>query len=210
MKNNNIIRFVQSLVILPLATTIATPVALVQKTDTVPVVLFQKLHTVAPLFAALNQADEAKAKTLQMQADTIDTFLKGRNSPLAGKGMAFAIAAANNHLNYRLLVAIAGRESTFARNECQKVSFNPFGWNSCHTGFESYDDAINSISEHLGGNNENTDQYYADKTTEQILKKYNSVIPKYAKQVIKIMDMIGPADITPPDTKTTDTTNHEA
>jgi len=209
MKNKNLIRLAFGLVLLP--STVINPTGLIPKVDAPQSVLVQKMNNGVSSLLALNQADDDKTKTLQLQADTIDAFLTQRGSPLAGHGMDFAVAASKNDIDYRLLVAIAGRESTFGRDACKRADHSWAGWGSCHISFDSDKDAIDTISEHLGGNNDATDQYYAGKTTDEILHKYNHVIKNYSKQVQKIMDMVGPDDVnspltpvaTTPDLKTT-------
>ena len=128
------------------------------------------------------------------KAAKVDALLASYKSPLEGYGMKFVTEAEKNGIDYRLLVAIAGRETTFARptSMCKnaKAQNNPFGWGSCKIGFSSIDDAIEQLSAHLGGNNDNTDHLYADKTTAQILRKYNSVVKNYPAEVMQIMKLI--------------------
>lgn len=160
-------------------------------------VLSQKQNTMALSLLALNQADDAKAQTLQKQADAIDAYFKGHNMPLEGTGMLMAKAADENGLDYRLLPAIAARESTGGREECKRVEHNFFGWGSCRIGFKSDEEAIETVAKNLGGNNPNTDEHYADKTTKEILNEYNppSIVHNYAKQVMSIMDDVGDAPV---------------
>ena len=49
----------------------------------------------------------------------------------------------------------------------------------------------------MGGNNPNTAHHYDDKETMEILRAYNppSVVPKYAEQVVAIMNAIGDKDL---------------
>lgn len=126
----------------------------------------------------------------QEKAEKIDALLAKYNSPLEGYGMKFVTEAEKHEIDWRLLVAIAGRESTFGRHSCKRVTNSFLGYGSCKINFESVDDAIERVSTSLGGNDEKTDHYYAGKTTEQILRKYNSVIPNYPKEVMRIMKMI--------------------
>ena len=133
---------------------------------------------------------------LKKKADTIDAFLEDRGSVLAGYGAKFVEEARKNDIDWRLVVSIAGRETTFGKNMCKnpKAPNNPFGWGSCKFGFKSIDESIEKVSESLGGNNENTAHHYDGKTTTQILRKYNSVIPNYPKEVIRIMKLIDASD----------------
>ena len=159
------------------------------------IVLSQKQNTVVQSLLALNQADDEKTQTIQKQADAIDAYFKGHNMPLEGTGMLMAKAADENGLDYRLLPAIAARESTGGRDKCKKVEHNFFGWGSCKIGFKSDEEAIETVAQNLGGNDPDTDQHYAGKNTKEILNQYNppSIVPHYAKQVMSIMDDIGDA-----------------
>jgi len=105
--------------------------------------------------------------------------------------------AEKNGIDWRLLPAIAVRESTGGKHACKKVKNSFFGWGSCKINFKSTEEAIEVVAKNLGGNNPNTDHHYAGKTTKEILQKYNppSVVPRYAEQVMNIMDTIGEADL---------------
>ncbi len=86
---------------------------------------------------------------------------------------------------------------TFKKTGEKKYTYNLFGWGSCKIGFDSYGDAIRIVAWNLGGNNPNTDQHYENKTTVQILDKYNppSIVPKYKQKVMGVMEKIGPEDL---------------
>ena len=141
----------------------------------------------------------AEEKALQVEreanATAINAYFSKNNMPLAGYGMKMVLEAEKNDLDWRLIPAIAIRESTGGVFACKskKAPFNPFGWNSCKSGFKSYDNAIESVAEHLGGNNARTARYYDNKTVKAILQTYNppSVIPNYAGEVIALMNKIG-------------------
>ena len=138
-----------------------------------------------------------KATTLKLQAEAIDEYFKERDMPLYGNGMKMAEEAEKNGLDWRLLPAISIRESTGGKNDCDNVEHNFFGWGSCKIGFDSDDEAIEVIAMNLGGNNPNTEHHYSGKTTKEILQKYNpvSIVPRYAQQVMSIMDDIGEEDL---------------
>lgn len=124
----------------------------------------------------------------------IDEYFASRELPLAGHGDAFVKAADENGLDWRLVAAIAMRETTGGKFMCKnpKAPNNPFGWGSCKFGFESLDVAISKVTQHLAGNHPNTDHYYDGKDVKAILQTYNppSIVPKYADQVMKIMEDI--------------------
>lgn len=147
-----------------------------------------------------NNAIETSVITTQEEeirkehAKDIDDFLTARNSPLAGYGRKFVDEAEKNDIDWRLLVAISGRESTFGLNACKRATNSFLGYGSCKMNFKSADDAIERVSASLGGNNPSTAHHYDGKTTKEILRKYNSVIPNYPQEVIRIMKMINSTD----------------
>lgn len=195
MKKNNLIRFVQSLVILPMLT---SPLAgNLQNIEAPQNVLAQKLNIDAKSPLALNKVAEAEAEVLDKKAEAIDTYFRSRNMPLAGTGRKMVEEAEKNGIDWRLLPAIAVRESTGGKFACKKVTYSAFGWGSCKINFKSNDHAIEVVAKNLGGNNPKTAYHYDDKTTLEILRAYNppSIVPRYAEQVMTIMDNIGKADI---------------
>lgn len=195
MKKNNLIRFVQSLVILPVMT---MPVVFpaVYNIEISQNVLAQKFNIETNGTLAINPAVDPEVALRKAKADAIDNYFKIRNMPLGGMGLKMILEAEKNDLDWRLLPAIAVRESTGGKNDCKKVENNPFGWGSCKIGFNSNEEAIETVAKNLGGNNPSTERHYAGKTTKQILKKYNppSIVPRYAEQVMSIMNAIGDAD----------------
>ena len=141
------------------------------------------------------QEDESRIK----KAEAIDKYFASKNAPLEGYGMKFVEEAEKNGIDWRLLPAIAMRETTGGKFTCKnpKAPNNSFGWGSCKIGFDSIDQSIEHISKTLGGNNPNGRYYDSGMTSEQILKKYNpdSIIPGYSKQVISIMKSIDSEDL---------------
>lgn len=142
----------------------------------------------APAFSAEELALQQK------RADTaakIDAYFAQYNLPLAGHGMTFVMEAEKNDIPLTLLPAIAMAEST----GCKFVipgNNNCFGWGSGRIKFMSIDAAIAEISTNLGGNDEDTDHYYNNKSVEQILDMYNPprIAPGYKQKVLGIMKKI--------------------
>lgn len=196
MQNKNIIRFVGSLVLLPI-TTISLPFGdLPKKANdfiTSPQVVIAQNFSREISLSNISEEAEAEANILKMKAEAIDAYFQKYNMPLEGYGMKMVQEAEKNEIDWRLIGAIAVRESTGGIHACKKVGYNPFGWGSCKIGFDSYDEAIEIVARNLGGNNPNTVHHYGDKNTKEILQKYNppSIVPKYADQVISIMNKIG-------------------
>ncbi len=147
-------------------------------------------------------------------AAKIDAYFKDNEMPLTGHGYKFVEVAEANGLDWRLLAAIATRESTGGREMCKnpKAPNNPFGWNSCKSGFKTIDAAIETVGAHLGGNMASTARHYADKDTLHILNAYNppSIVKNYTKQVLAIMSSIEKHAVPATTVATTDTTQAES
>lgn len=161
------------------------------------IVLIQKQNIEALGSMSINQADDLKAKTIELRAEAIDAYFKAYDMPLAGTGRKMVEEAEKNGIDWRLLPAIAVRESTGGKFACKKATYSAFGWGSCKINFESHERAIEIVAMNLGGNNPNTARYYKGKDTREILLAYNppSIIPRYVPQVINIMDKIGKKDL---------------
>jgi hypothetical protein len=196
MKNSKLIRFVQSLVLLPMITSGAT-FGSMQNIEIAQNTLVQKLNMEASGGSKLNQAIDSEVEVLKAKAEAIDKYFRDRGMPLAGYGQTMVEEAEKNGLDWRLLAAIAVRESTGGKFACKKASYSAFGWGSCKINFKSHEHGIETVARNLGGNNPNTAYHYANKTTLEILRAYNppSIVPKYGEQVISIMDQIGDKDI---------------
>jgi hypothetical protein len=186
MNKHNIIRFLQAVVAIPVLA-VTSPALGVTPIPGPAVVLSQ--NSVVDSSVITTQEDKVREE----KAAKIEALLKSYNSPLQGHGLKFVEEADKNNIDYRLLVAIAGRESTFAINACKRVQNSFLGYGSCKISFKSTDEAIERVSASLGGNDIATAKHYGgDKTTAQILRKYNSVIKNYPSEVIRIMKKIDP------------------
>ena len=182
MKKQKIIRYLQSVIAIPIMA-IAVPLTGV---SSIPSVAAINNSPTKENSVIITQEEVARKE----KAEFIDNFFASHNAPLEGHGMKFVLEAEKNDLDWRLLPAIAMRESTGGIYACKKVSNSVFGYGSCKIDFKSIDESIEIVAQSLGGNNPNTADHYDGKTTTQILKKYNSVIRNYSKQVIEIMKEI--------------------
>jgi hypothetical protein len=133
--------------------------------------------------------DAALQKEREEKAAKIDAYFAQYNMPLEGYGMKMVLEAEKHGLDWRLIPAIAVRESTGGKFACKN---NPFGWGSCKIGFKSYNEAIEVVSTNLSGDNPSTAHHYDGKSVRGILETYNppSVVPTYAGEVIAIMNKI--------------------
>jgi len=121
------------------------------------------------------------------RAQKIDKYFAERSMPLEGQGKHFVKIADKYDLDWRLLPAIAVRESSGGKH---LLNNNPFGWGSCKIAFKNFDEAIEVVGMNLSGNNPNTARYYADNSVKEKLYYYNgTVIPTYPDEVIFIMSM---------------------
>jgi hypothetical protein len=92
------------------------------------------------------------AATPPPTAAQIDAYLASKASPMAGQGSAFVASGGRWQLDPRLLVAIAGAESSFGKLTC--APYNAWGW-GCPNGpyeFESWADGIDTVAEGLRTN----------------------------------------------------------
>jgi len=184
MNKQKVTQFLHSFIAIPMLA-IALPITGVGSVPSMTAVLDNSTTTVE---TSVITAQEEVARKDKAQA--IDTFFASYDAPLEGHGMKFVVEAEKNDIDWRLLPAIAMRESTGGKQACKKAENSVFGYGSCKISFRSIDDSIEVVAKSLGGNNPGTAKHYDGKTTLQILKKYNSVIPSYTKQVVKIMKMI--------------------
>jgi hypothetical protein len=135
-------------------------------------------------------ASTTTATSSDSRAVKIDAYFAKNNLPLTGYGYAFVETADKYDLDYRLLPAIAMRESTGGKFACPNDKTNVFGWASCKRTFDSYEHSIDSVGAHLSGNIKSTAGYYKTKSIPAKLKRYNSVIPSYTADIYSIMNRI--------------------
>jgi len=116
----------------------------------------------------------------------VDAYFEKHNAPLAGYGDVFVRVADACDMDWRLLPAIAMRESTGGK----RMQYNnPFGWGGARIPFDSIEHAIEIVGKNLCGENPNTSVWYSTTSTERKLYYYNgTVIPSYPREVMWIMD----------------------
>ena len=154
-------------------------------------ILWEDPATTTQIQSICESKEEILAKeTKAEKAANIDKYFASMNLPLSGYGEAFVETAEKYDLDYRLLPAIAMRESTGGKFACYNDDDNVFGWHSCKTTFSSQEAAIDKVGAHLAGEIKSTKGYYGGKSVRKKLRTYNSVIPPYVDQVISIMNKI--------------------
>ncbi|MBI2338600.1 glucosaminidase domain-containing protein [Candidatus Daviesbacteria bacterium] len=128
----------------------------------------------------INQKDN-RAKILQ-------EFLVSYNSPLASSAKTFVNAADTYQLDWRLLAAISGVESTFARF-LPYNSYNAWGWGIYGDNmiyFKSYDEAIETISKAL--REKYIDKWGAENVYQ--IGRFYAASPTWASRVVYFMGKI--------------------
>lgn len=123
------------------------------------------------------------------RARALEAFLIQYNSPFADKADFFVAEADRNGLDWRLLAAISGVESTFGQR-FPEGSYNAWGWGIYGTnrlGFASWEEAIQTISTGLR-------ERYMDKWGAQDVHqigRYYAASPTWATRVAFFMEKIG-------------------
>ncbi len=85
-----------------------------------------------------------------IEAGALDAFLAQRGSPLAGLGTALLEAGWRYNVDPRLLVAIAGADTSFGRALCTDYNaWNWFWWEWCNSPFESWEQALDEVARGL-------------------------------------------------------------
>lgn len=82
------------------------------------------------------------------RVEILKNYLESKSSPLAEFAEDFVEAADRYNSDYRLLPAIAGIESNFGKVQLEN-SYNPFGWGGGYVYFDSFDEAIWTVSQEL-------------------------------------------------------------
>lgn len=113
-------------------------------------------------------------------------FLQKYNSPLTRFARDFIRAADKYGLDYRLLPAITGVESTFGR-EIPQNSYNAYGWNGGNWYFDSWPDSIYYVSWALRENYVNR----GAREVWEIAPIYNPVTPaSWGAKVLRFEELI--------------------
>ena len=133
-----------------------------------------------------NDSSASRPMTPDERPARTDRYFAERSMSLAGYGAKFVEAADKCDMDWRLLPAIAVRESSGGKQACGN---NPFGWASCRLDFESIEQAIEIVGANLCGLNPRTESYYKNKTTYERLWNYNGMVNRnYPDEVLRIVD----------------------
>lgn len=93
--------------------------------------------------ASLKLGSETSDYDFRVQ--NLKKFFEKYNSPLAAYSEEFVVYADANNLDYRLIPAITGVESTFGKH-IPVGSYNAYGWANGEYEFTSWEDSIEHVS----------------------------------------------------------------
>jgi hypothetical protein len=82
------------------------------------------------------------------RAARLAKFLESRGSPIAGDAASLVQTADKYNLDWKLLPAIAGVESTFG-TAIPASSYNPYGWNNGHFYFKGWAAASDYVAKEI-------------------------------------------------------------
>lgn len=129
---------------------------------------------------------ETKPLNLDPRVVKLRNFFQSNNSPLSEYAPVFIQEADRYGLDWRLLPAITGVESTYGQF-IPYNSFNAYGWGGGKISFSNWQESISVVSFSLATN------YVAKgrNTVEKIAFTYNPVTPReWGKKVNRIMLLI--------------------
>ena len=143
--------------------------------------------TVAESSAQL--VSRAKAES-DYREEILRNYLEGHNSPLSGYSDVFISLADKYRLDWRLVPAITGVESTFGKR-IPVDSYNAYGWANGSYSFESWDESIEVVSKALRDN-------YIDRgavSINDIARIYAPPSETWARNVKFFMNKIDPLPV---------------
>lgn len=111
------------------------------------------LINVRGAYAMINVAESSASlkhedKKFNYRAHTLKNYLESHNSPLADHSEDFIEYADTYGLDWRMVPAISGVESTFGKR-IPKNSYNAYGWANGEYKFSSWEDSIEHVSKTL-------------------------------------------------------------
>lgn len=144
----------------------------------------QSLNKVARAQSAKAIPQEVEAKKLDPEAEILRLYLAKHNSPLEYHAQDFIDAAKTYNLDWKLLPAIAGVESTFGK--FIPGGYNAYGWGVYGTQaiyFKSWTDGIYTVAKGLREN-------YLDKglTDPHSMNRIYAASPVWGKKVTFFMN----------------------
>ncbi len=124
------------------------------------------------------------------KTEKLTNYLKKQNSPLISYAPVFVKQAEKYDLDYRLVAAISGVESSFGKS-IPKNSYNAYGWANGKYYFQSWEDGIITVTKVLALKYKM--KWGAD--TPYKIGRYYATSPTWADRVVFVMNQI--EDTTP-------------
>lgn len=120
-----------------------------------------------------------------LRVEKLEAFLVQYDSPLTPYGKKFIEAADNYQIDFRLLPAITGVESSFGKR-IPANSYNAYGWNNGQYWFQSWEESIEYLSRSL------KEKYFNRglDTPDKIGPVYAPPSPFWASKVVYFMEKI--------------------
>ncbi|MEX0621630.1 MAG: hypothetical protein WD187_01360 [Candidatus Woykebacteria bacterium] len=114
----------------------------------------------------------------------LERFLKSQQLPMTGESKNLVAIADKYNLDWRLLPAIAGVESTFGQF-VPAGSYNAYGWHNGKFYFRSWEDASTSVAKGI-----NEKWGYMGKITHWKIGPFYAENPRWASRVERYMKLI--------------------
>ena len=145
-----------------------------------------EIHEIVPQPALIDPNREIIIKRMDPEAQILAKYLEGHNSPLQYHAQDFIDAAKEYNLDWRLVTAISGVESTFGKHI--PGGYNGWGWGVYGTQaiyFDSWKDGIYTVSKGLREN-------YVDRgyTEPYSMNRIYAASPKWGSKVTFFMNKI--------------------
>lgn len=149
--------------------------------------------SVSAEFSVAQESASLKTEVLgevDPRAEILESYLESHKSPLAEHSGKFIEVADKYDLDWRLIPAISGVESTFGKR-IPKNSYNAYGWANGKYSFESWDESIEIVGKTLR-------EKYIDRgapTINRIAKRYAPPSSTWAWKVKFFMVKIEPLPV---------------
>lgn len=142
---------------------------------------------VAENSAQMKKGEDTKTDTRKL---ILKYFLDKKQSPLTNYTEKIIQESDKNNLDWRLIPAITGVESSFGKR-IPYNSYNAYGWANGNYSFNSWDNSIEIVSDTL---NNKYVKRGARKITS-IAKRYAPPSPTWASKVIYFVNQIDPSGL---------------
>jgi hypothetical protein len=110
--------------------------------------LFSSPVTASEKLAGASAMPKSSIIEKDSRIEKLEKYLESHNSPLSDYAEDFVQIADKYSLDWRLVPAITGVESTFGKR-IPYNSYNAYGWSNGNYKFSSWEDSINHVSKFL-------------------------------------------------------------